>query len=98
MGNGRWRWITTKRKIDDPVQYILSHWDEVDRMLLKTATGILGSQNLTNTQWDDVWVKRGFLHEQHARQHGRNNHLRVIKVGKKHLHEALCQIAKEETA
>jgi hypothetical protein len=98
MGIGRYRYITTKSTETDGMQYILSHYDTLDRTLLAQAINVLTLPAVTNQQWGDMWVERGFADEAEAIRHASIKRFNVVRVTKDDLYRALTTIAKEARA
>jgi hypothetical protein len=92
--SGTQRYVSTKRPQVDTVEWVLSHYDELDRALLKEAARVLSLANVINTQWKDFWLKRGFATEAEAYLHATRKGLpRVVLVTKGDVANALERIS-----
>ena len=88
------RFITTKRPYNgDIIDWILTHYDQLDRTLLREAVQHLGVGRVTNQQWTDFWANRGHKKFEDAEAHAERKGLRtIVRVDKGDVYEALTQI------
>lgn len=92
--NNTIRFITTKRPFNgDVIDWIFTHYDSTDQMLLKEAVKHLGVGRVTNQQWSDFWAKRGHKRLEDAQAHAQRKGLAtIVELNKRDVYDAMVQI------
>jgi hypothetical protein len=91
------RFVTTKRATaNDTIAWVLSHYDDLDRTLLREAARVMTLPKVTNQQWNDFWTNRGFQEEVDAARYAELKGMpNVVRLTKNDVYEALKIIAGE---